>query len=76
MLFCAFVDYSKAFDSVNRLNLWTKLLQFGITGQLFCVLQNIYKSIKSCVMINRFILICLLVLDKVRICLHYCLHCF
>ena len=52
MLFCAFVDYSKAFDSVNRLRLWTKLLQFGITGKLFCVVQNICKSNKSCVMIN------------------------
>ena len=52
MLFCAFVDYSKAFDSVNRLRLWTKLLQFRITGKLFRVVQNIYKSIKSCVMIN------------------------
>ena len=37
MLFCAFVDCSKAFDSVNRLRLWTKLLQFGITGKLFRV---------------------------------------
>ena len=52
MLFCAFVDYSKAFDLVDRLSLWTKLLQFGITGKLFRVVQNIYKSIKSCVMIN------------------------
>ena len=52
MLFCAFVDYSKAFDLVNRLRLWTKLLRFGITGKLFRVVQNIYKSINSCVMIN------------------------
>ena len=37
MLFCAFVDYSKAFDSVNRLRLWTQY------GKLFRVVQNICK---------------------------------
>ena len=52
MLLCAFVNYGRAFDLVNRLCLWTELLQFGITGKLFRVVQNIYMSIKSCVMIN------------------------
>ena len=52
MLFCAFVDYSEAFDLVNGLHLWTKLLQFGITCKLFRVVQNIYKPIKLCVMSN------------------------
>ena len=55
MFLCAFVDYSKAFDLVNRLRLWTKLLQFGITGKLFRVAQNIYKSIKSLMVFHRFI---------------------
>ena len=31
-LFCAFIDYRKAFDSVNRLALWQKLLQQNVNG--------------------------------------------
>ncbi len=43
-LFCTFVDYSKAFDSINRATLWKKLFTF------IDVIMNMYKSIKSCVM--------------------------
>ena len=49
-LFCTFVDYSKAFDSINRATLWKKLFSYGITGKVIDVIMNMYKSIKSCVM--------------------------
>ena len=49
-LFCTFVDYSKAFDSINRATLWKKLFSYGITGRVIDVITNMYKSIKSCVM--------------------------
>ena len=49
-LFCTFVDYSKAFDSINRATLWKKLISYGITGKVIDVIMNMYKSIKSCVM--------------------------
>ena len=39
-LYCAFVDYNKAFDSVNRVLLWQKLLRSGIDGKILIVLQN------------------------------------
>ena len=32
ILYCCFVDYSKAFDTVNRAALWSKLLAKGIGG--------------------------------------------
>ena len=48
-LYCAFIDYRKAFDSVNRILLWQKLLRNGIDGKLLIVLQNLYKNAKSCV---------------------------
>ena len=50
-LFCAFVDFKKAFDTVWRSGLWIKLISFGITGKLFNVIRNIY-NIKSCVQVN------------------------
>ena len=49
-LFCTFVDYSKAFDSINRATLWKKLFSYGITRKVIDVIMNMYKSIKSCVM--------------------------
>jgi len=33
-LFCAFIDFSKAFGYVVRDNLWTKLIKLGI-GVIF-----------------------------------------
>ena len=48
-LYCAFVDYKKAFDTVWRSALWHKLIQSGVTGKLYNVIVNMYKNIKSCV---------------------------
>ena len=41
-LFCAFVDFSKAFDFVNRDNLWYKRMKLGVRG-------NILNGIKVCI---------------------------
>ena len=51
-LFCAFVDYQKAFDTVWRSALWQKMIKSGITGKLHNVIVNMYKDIKSCVTVN------------------------
>ncbi|MEW8548255.1 MAG: reverse transcriptase family protein [Candidatus Thiodiazotropha sp.] len=48
-LFCCFVDFSSAFDSVWRMGLWRKLLNYNIDGKLFRVIFNMYNDIKSCV---------------------------
>ena len=48
-LYCAFIDYRKAFDSVNRVALWRKLLCNNIDGKIFKVILNIYDNAKSCV---------------------------
>ena len=32
--FCTFVDYSKAFDLINRATLWKKLISYGTSGKL------------------------------------------
>ncbi len=49
-LFCAFVDYKKAFDVVWRAGLWQKLYYQGIQGKMLNLVKNMYDSIKSCVM--------------------------
>ena len=35
-LYCCFIDYAKAFDSVWRDGLWLKLLKSGKKGNKFC----------------------------------------
>ena len=51
-LYCAFIDYKKAFDTVWRSALWHKLVKSGITGKLYNVITNMYSNIKSCVSYN------------------------
>ena len=51
-LFCAVVDFSKAFDSVWRIALWNKLLRNEINGKFFNVIYNLYQNIKSCITLN------------------------
>ena len=51
-LFCVFVDFRKAFDSVWRTGLWTELLKNEIDGKLLRIIRNIYLGIKSCVSLN------------------------
>ena len=49
-LFCGFIDFSKAFDSVRRIGLWMKLLGNNIDGKCFRIIYNLYQNIKSCIM--------------------------
>ena len=46
-LFCAFIDFCQAFDSVWRGGLWRKLLFKSIKGKFFQVIYNMYDNIKS-----------------------------
>jgi len=48
-LYCAFIDYEKAFDKVERSLLWIKLLDSKINGKVLNVIVNLYKQAKSCV---------------------------
>jgi hypothetical protein len=51
-LYCCFVDYTRAFDSVTHSKLWQKLVRCGITGKLLNVIRSMYGKIKSCVKLN------------------------
>ena len=48
-LFCAFVDLSKAFDSVYNNVLWLKLCKMGINGKVLRIIRAMYDSVKCCV---------------------------
>ena len=48
-LYCCFVDYKKAFDTINRTTLWSKMLSSGISGKILNVIKNMYIKAKSSV---------------------------
>ena len=48
-LYACFIDYRKAFDSIQGQQLWMKLCNLEIQGQLFDVIYDMYKKVKSCV---------------------------
>ena len=35
ILYCAFSDYTKAFDYTERENLWYKMIKYGLGGTFF-----------------------------------------
>lgn len=51
-LFCAFIDFKQAFDTVWRTGLWSKLILNGINGKCFRYINNMYMGIKSLVKLN------------------------
>ena len=51
-MYCAFIDYRKAFDLVDRSSLWCKLIANGINGNVIKVVYNMYENAKSCVKVN------------------------
>ena len=53
-LYCTFVDYSKAFDTVPHIHLWNKLIAAGINGKIFCVIKSMYKAAKSYIKQDNF----------------------
>ena len=53
-LFCTFIDYSKAFDTVPHIHLLTKLLSTGINGRIFNIVKSIYREAKSHVKYGKY----------------------
>ena len=47
------MDYQKAFDSVDHVQLWRRLVKLGTTGKLLNVIKSMYQQIKSCVRFNE-----------------------
>ena len=50
--FC-FIDYTKAFDSVDHNKLWKILKDMGIPDHLTCLLRNLYAGQEATVRIRH-----------------------
>ena len=49
-LYVAFVDFKKAYDTVNRNIVWSVLFHSGIQGKMLRNLKAMYCSVQACVM--------------------------
>ena len=45
-LFCCFIDFNQAFDSVWRVGLWQKLIKNYVNGKMFRIIYNMYQKFK------------------------------
>ena len=43
-VYLCFIDYAKAFDSVDHNQLWKILKEMGIPDHLICLLRNLYAG--------------------------------
>ena len=50
--YCAFIDFKKAYDTINRNILWKRLNDIGVKGKMFYAVKSLYNSVMSCVRVN------------------------
>jgi len=48
-VYCAFIDFSKAFDTVSRTALFYKLIQEGISSKFLTLTYSMYSNTKACI---------------------------
>ena len=48
-LFCAFIDFRKAFDTISHTFLWAKLLHCGVGNRFVNMLKSMYAQVRNCV---------------------------
>lgn len=52
-LFCSFIDFRSAFDTVWRAGLWQKMLQYNTQGKILRVIHNMYQNIQTCIRMGK-----------------------
>jgi hypothetical protein len=52
--YLAFIDISKAFDTVDRTKLFGKLWEKGVQGKVWRLLNNLYKDVQNCVIFGQY----------------------
>ncbi len=50
--FCAFIDFKKAYDCIDRNILWKKLSNSGINGRILNAVKSLYSNVSSSVRLN------------------------
>ena len=48
-LYCVFIDFEKAFDKIDRITLWQKLIQANVSSKIVKSLKAMYSVVKACI---------------------------
>ena len=48
-LYCCFVDFKKAFDTVPRQHLWRRMEEFEVPSEYMLAISRIYEKVICCV---------------------------
>ena len=48
-LYCVFIDFEKAFDKIDRVTLWQKLIQANVSSKIVKSLKAMYSVVKACI---------------------------
>ena len=48
-MFCSFIDFKSAFDTVRRIELWQKMQKSNVQGNVFKVINCMYQNTKTCI---------------------------
>ena len=53
--YCIFIDFKRAFDSIQHANLWYSLQRKGINpgGKFLTIFKSMYSQLKSCVKVKK-----------------------
>jgi hypothetical protein len=51
-LWCIFIDYERAFDTVIHDAMWVKLVEAGISCKMLNMIKSLYKNVKACVKVG------------------------
>jgi len=54
--YAAFIDFKKAYDSIDRNHLWHKMENLGLptNSRIYCAIRNLYNNLKCCVRVHGF----------------------
>ena len=52
--FVCYVDFSKAYDKIDRQILWNKIENIGIRGNMLNAIKSLYKNVKCAVRVNNY----------------------
>ncbi len=53
--YAAFIDFSKAYDRIDRNLLWHKLSHIGVAGYMLQALKSLYQGVKCTVRVNGYL---------------------
>lgn len=48
-LYCAYIDFRKCFDSLDRSLIWKKLQSYGLSTQMLTMLKAMFSEVQACV---------------------------